>query len=69
MLICLSCVKHNQAHVQIVITEKIEKIKAIAKVNVMNPSGGRRGNLVKTVSGHENSQMAKKSVIGIPLNP
>jgi hypothetical protein len=25
--------------------------------------------LVKTVSGHENSQMAKKSVIGIPLNP
>ncbi len=54
---------------QIVITEKIEKIKAIAKVDVMNPSGGRQGNLVKTVSGHENSQMAKKSVIGIPLNP
>jgi hypothetical protein len=43
-------VKHNQEHVQIVITEMIEKIKAIEKVNVINPSGGRRGNLEKTIS-------------------
>jgi hypothetical protein len=44
--------------VQIVITERIEKIKAIAIGNVINPSGGRQGNLEKTLSGHENSQMA-----------
>ncbi len=59
ILICLSCVKHKQEHVQIVITEKIEKIKAIAKVDVINPSGGRQGNLEKMISGHENLQMAK----------
>jgi hypothetical protein len=52
-------VKHKQERVQILITEKIEKIKAIAKVNVTNPSGGWQGNLEKTISGHENSQMAK----------
>ncbi len=44
---------------QIVITEKIEKIKAIAKVDVINPSGGHQSNLEKTKSGHENLQMAK----------
>jgi hypothetical protein len=52
-------VKHKQEHVQIMITEKIEKMKAIAKVNVTNPSGGRQGNLEKTISEHENLQMAK----------
>jgi hypothetical protein len=59
ILICLSCVKHNQENVQIVITEKIEKIKAIANVDVINPSGGHQGYLEKTISGHENLQMAK----------
>jgi hypothetical protein len=50
------------------ITEKIEKIKGIAKVDVINPSGGRQGNLEKMISGHENSQMATKIVIGILLS-
>jgi hypothetical protein len=45
--------------VQIVITEKIEKNKAIAKVDVINPFGGPQGNLEKMISGHDNLQMAK----------
>jgi hypothetical protein len=45
--------------VQIIITEKIKKIKAIAKVDVTNPSGGCKGNFEKMISGHENLQMAK----------
>jgi hypothetical protein len=44
---------------QIVITNKIKKIKAIAKVDVINPSGGRQGNMEKIISGHQNLQMAK----------
>ena len=44
---------------QIVITENIEKIKAIAKIDVINQFGGRQGNLEKTISGHENSLIAK----------
>ncbi len=44
---------------QIVITEKIEKNKAIAKVDVINPFGGPQGNLEKMISGHDNLQMAK----------
>jgi hypothetical protein len=41
------------------ITEKIAKIKAIAKVDVLNPSGGCRGNLEKMISEHKNLHMAK----------
>jgi hypothetical protein len=59
ILICRSHIKLKREHVQIVITENIEKIKAIANINVMNPFGGRQGNLEKTISGHKNSLIAK----------
>jgi hypothetical protein len=45
--------------VQIAITKNIEKIKAIAKIDVINPFGGRQGKLEKTISGHENLLVAK----------
>jgi hypothetical protein len=59
ILICRSRIKLKQEHVQIMITENIEKIKAIAKIDVINPFGGCQGNLEKTISGHENSLIAK----------
>jgi hypothetical protein len=59
ILICHCRIKLKQEYVQIVITENIEKIKAIAKIDVINPFGGRQGNLKKTISGHKNSLMAK----------
>jgi hypothetical protein len=59
ILICRSRIKLKQEHVQIAITENIEKIKAIAKIDVINPFGGQQGNLEQTISGHENSLIAK----------
>jgi hypothetical protein len=49
-------------------TENIEKVKVIAKAEVMNPFGGLRGSFEKTISGQENTLIAKYSVIGILIS-
>ena len=50
---------HIQLHEWIVIAIKIVEMRVIAKNEVMNPFGGRRGSLKKTISGHKNLQVAK----------
>jgi hypothetical protein len=51
--------KLRQEHARIVRTENIEKVKVIAKADMINPFGGRRGSFEKTISGHENALIAK----------
>ena len=60
--------KLRQEHARIVRTENIEKVKVIAKADMINPFGGRRGSFEKTISGHENALIAKYRVIGILIS-
>jgi hypothetical protein len=52
-------------HMRVVMIVKINEININTKEEVINPSGRHLGNDKNTISGHENSRIAKWSVMGI----
>jgi hypothetical protein len=52
-------------HMRVVMAVKIDEVNINTKEEVINPSGGRLGNDKNTISGQENSRIAKWSVMGI----
>jgi hypothetical protein len=52
-------------HIRVVMIVKINEININTKEEVINPSGGHLGNVKNAISEHQNSRIAKWSVMGI----